>query len=218
MLVQGFWSYSRSDAVHKGSRISALMHEIEAELGLILGDEVGLFIDTNNIRKGDKWRDSLHRALQDAAFMMPIMTPRYFKSPECRGEIMFFLESCEQLQIEPMIFPIYLVEVWGFSTKSKDPVKEQLSAFQYLDFRKLRSVDRPTFEQTVQAFCLDVLERLDATFELEKFFENEDPNDTASIYSELSSGGIEHANIGNEGIRLAEGPIPREQPAEKVSK
>lgn len=186
MHVKGFWSYSRADALHEGSRINVLRNEINAELGLLLGDEVGLFVDTNEIRIGDNWRIGLFEALQNAAFMMPILTPRYFKSKECRGELVYFINSCNRLNIQPMIFPIYLVNVWGFNQKSKDLLKRDLSAYQYLDFRKLRGSDSAVLQNTVQVFCLDVLDRLDATFDLQKFFENEGLDDTSDIYDDLS--------------------------------
>ncbi len=186
MQVKGFWSYSRADATHDGSRINALRNEINAELGLLLGDEVGLFVDTNEIRAGDDWRTSLFEALKNAAFMMPIMTPRYFKSKECRGELIYFINSCNRLNIQPMIFPIYLVNIWGFNEKSKDTLKSDVSALQYLDFRKLRNADDTVLRSTVQVFCLDVLDRLDATFDLQKFFENEELDDSSDIYDDLS--------------------------------
>src|SRR4051812_13855319 len=86
----GFWSYVHADDQAEGGRILALAHHLQEEYALLTGDKLRLFLDRDDLRWGDEWREKLDHALAGVTFFIPIVTPRYFASQECRAELLAF--------------------------------------------------------------------------------------------------------------------------------
>lgn len=83
---QGFWSYVHADDQAEGERISRLARDVSAQFEMLTGEPITLFLDKDAIRWGEDWRATIDTSLASVAFFIPVMTPRYFMSAECRRE------------------------------------------------------------------------------------------------------------------------------------
>lgn len=87
---QGFWSYVHADDEAEGGRIACLARDVSSQFEMLTGDTLELFLDRDAIKWGDDWKNKVDSSLASVAFFIPVLTPRYFKSPECRRELQFF--------------------------------------------------------------------------------------------------------------------------------
>jgi hypothetical protein len=88
--VGGFWSYAHADESAETGRITQLARNLQEEYSLITGQEIQLFLDRDDLTWGDNWRKHIDEALAGITFFIPILTPRYFQSEECRRELLTF--------------------------------------------------------------------------------------------------------------------------------
>ena len=95
-MRKGFWSYVHKDDEAEGERISKLAKDVVNEYELLAGDTIELFLDKDGIGWGDEWRKKIDDHLESVEFFVPVMTPRYFKSPECRLELNQFVRSASK--------------------------------------------------------------------------------------------------------------------------
>src|ERR1700716_2930638 len=88
----GFFSYSRRDDEHSQGALSRLRAQIHHELHIQLGCDLRLWQDTNAIPGGALWEGEIKRAIAEAVFFIPIVTPSAVASKHCRLELDAFLE------------------------------------------------------------------------------------------------------------------------------
>ena len=139
---QGFWSYVHDDDQADGGRIIRLAKDVVAQVEMLTGEPLALFLDKDAISWGDGWRNKIDASLASVAFFIPVMTPRYFMSPECRGELQFFARKATQLGIKELVLPLLYVDVP--SLHDDDPADELIAlvrTFQWEDWTDLRFVD-----------------------------------------------------------------------------
>ncbi len=140
----GFWSYVRRDDELFRGKVSELRALILAELELQLGQEVPVFKDTVSIPHGARWEQRTVRAIRDAAFFIPVLTPNFLQSEWCCREVRLFLERERQLaDLYPAllhrsrIFPIHFVDTTDADAMDEG-VRDTLMQLQHLNFQGLR--------------------------------------------------------------------------------
>ena len=101
-----FLSYVHFDDDHNNGYISLLRTLLSAEVKAQTGEEFPIFQDRNDIRWGENWRESIERSLNGVTFLIPILTPSFFKRQECRWEISLFLDREKQLKRKNLILPV----------------------------------------------------------------------------------------------------------------
>lgn len=69
---QGFWSYVHADDDAEGERISRLARDVTAQFEMLTGEQLELFIDRDQIKWGDVWRESINAGLASVAFFIPV--------------------------------------------------------------------------------------------------------------------------------------------------
>lgn len=148
MVMQGgFWSYVHADDSAEGRRITRLAELIQTEYGLLSGgEEIEIFVDRNGIRWGDEWRARINNALGDTTFFIPIVTPRYFKSAECRKELLVFAGHAESLGVKELLLPILYVPVADLTEDSEDEAIRLIARTQYVRWSDLRLEDQESME------------------------------------------------------------------------
>lgn len=162
MLPKGFWSYARGDDQHMDRLITDLRAQVVGEISTLFGEEVGMFQDVYDIRTGEDWKERLKEELNDASFMIPVLTPRYFERQWCREEIIEFINLSEQKGVQAFLFPIYLVPDRKFDAGNHCQVREAVSKYQHFDFRELRfESDRSIRDKSIFDFAKDVLESIE---------------------------------------------------------
>jgi len=136
---QGFWSYVHKDDEAEQWRISRLARDVVAQYEMLTGETIELFLDKDALEWGDNWRAKIDDSLASVAFFIPVMTPRYFMSAECRNELRFFVRRADQLGIKELVLPLYYVDVPSFSDEvGKDDLINLVREFQWEDWRELR--------------------------------------------------------------------------------
>ncbi len=142
----GFWSYVHKDNDAMHGAIGRLAEHVQEEYGVLTGGiELDLFLDSASLKWGNQWGTQLKGAIQGTTFFIPIITPRYFASEECRNELLGFAEQAGELGVEGLIMPLYLVDVPAIETGDlTDPAVRLVADSQMEDWRTLRFLDETT--------------------------------------------------------------------------
>lgn len=168
----GFWSYTRADDDEHGRPVSQLKTRVAGQLRTQLGRDVKIFQDVASIRFGAPWRPATQRAVNDSSFFIPVITPSFMHSPECRDEFSMFLERQERLQADHpelaglgAIFPIFYADTSRVDTGSE--IRERLSEIQGLEFEPLNhlSFDDPAVKLAIKNFAKDICNLLQTDIE-----------------------------------------------------
>ena len=155
----GFLSYVRSDDEHLGGRISSLRERLQGEIRFQTGDKsFSIFQDLDDIAWGEPWRRRINESLDAVTFLIPIITPSFFKSKPCRDELERFLEREKQLNRDDLILPIYFHDCPEMSSGS-DPLASVITARQYADWRKHRfeAIDSSEYQKLIADLAAQVL-------------------------------------------------------------
>ncbi|MFC9852902.1 toll/interleukin-1 receptor domain-containing protein [Streptomyces prasinus] len=166
----GFWSYTHRDDEIEDGRIKRLAKKIANEFEGITAEELDVFLDKKDIKWGDEWRKRIDNALTGSTFFMPIVTPRFFKSEECRREILTFAGHAKSLGLEELLLPILYFDVPQLKDPSPDDeVMTLVAQRQYEDWTKLRleDEDSPEYRKAVNRLAARLVEILERTAEVE---------------------------------------------------
>jgi hypothetical protein len=144
-----FWSYAHEDDRLDLGGIRALAGHVAGEYSLITGEEFNLFIDHSGISWGDAWRSRVDNALGVTTFFIPVITPRYFKRPECRRELLLFHSGAESLGISELLLPILFAPISEFKASNPDELISLVSRYQYVDWtdHRLSGVASPQYRR-----------------------------------------------------------------------
>ena len=97
MRTIAFFSYARRDDKAVNGLLSKIRGRLETEVQAYSGEEdLEVFQDTDGVKPGDQWEQRIRDAIDDSAFFLPVMTPFYFKRPQCRKELEIWL-ACAPL-------------------------------------------------------------------------------------------------------------------------
>jgi CheY-like chemotaxis protein len=136
----GFLSYTRKDDQFFGGYITAFREALEAGVQVVTGDRsFRLFQDIEGIVIGEQWQKNLAEVLGRASFFLPMLTPLFLSSPNCREEIELFLAREGALGRDDMILPIYLVDsplLEKAEERDRDPVAREIAKRQRYDWRE----------------------------------------------------------------------------------
>jgi TIR domain len=168
--VFGFFSYSRDDDRGSEGRLSNLRKAIQGELSAQLGRtelNFGLFQDQEAIALGKLWETEIAKAIDQAVFFIPIVTPRAVGSPHCKFEFESFLARERALYRDDLIFPILYLPVPELEDEARsrdDPVLSIIRKRQYADWRIFRHLpaNMPEVSQSIDRFCGDIAKALRA--------------------------------------------------------
>jgi TIR domain len=139
---QGFWSYVHADDEAEGGRISRLARDVAAQFEMLTGEPLALFLDRDAIKWGEGWQDKIDTTLASVAFFIPVMTPRYFMSAECRRELQFFARQATRLGVKDLVLPLLYVDVPSLhESNTTDDLVGLVQTFQREDWTELRFAD-----------------------------------------------------------------------------
>jgi hypothetical protein len=155
-----FISYSRADDRDLRQYITKFRCGLERWVrrylaGFADGDEIALFQDRDSIGWGQPWRDRIQSALEEVIFFIPIVTPGFFASRECREETSLFLERERQLGRNDLILPVYFIDAVPFEN-DEPPADDLIAALrsrQYVDWRELKHRRPPSLEAHYEALA-----------------------------------------------------------------
>lgn len=139
-----FLSYSHLDDRDLGGLITRFRQRLTQAMRLRTGnDQLELFQDSTHIQLGEQWRERIHASLEEVTFLMPILTPRFFNSKECREELSVFMERERRLGRQDLVIPVYLIEYAALENEAehvKDELLFELAKRQRADWRQVRQL------------------------------------------------------------------------------
>jgi TIR domain len=138
-----FWSYTHKDNAGEGDRVVKLAHDVQDQYGMLTGGELVLFLDRDKIEWGDNLRQRIDQALAGTTFFIPIITPRYFASEECRRELIAFAQETKKLKVEALLLPVHYVDVPDLTSKDEptDAAMKLVRECKWEDWRTLSLED-----------------------------------------------------------------------------
>src|SRR5215471_3363247 len=159
-------SYVRLDDQHENGRLTELRSRLSAEIQIQLGEAFSIFQDRNDISWGQQWKERIEDTIDATTFLVPIITPAFFKSPACRDEVERFLKREEHLGRRDLILPIYYVSSPVLSDetlRSGDAIAKAIYSRQYADWRELRfePFTTPAVGKTLAAWAGQVVRALE---------------------------------------------------------
>lgn len=159
-----FLSYVRDDDTHDLGRISDLRIRLEGEVRIQTGRPFPIFQDRNDINWGDQWKERIKGAIDSISFLIPIMTPSYFRSHMCREEFEAFLLRERALGLPRLILPIYYVSADEMDDAAKHPddMATVLRERNWSDWRELRfpPLDHPVIREQIAALAKNIKETM----------------------------------------------------------
>lgn len=76
-----------------------------------------------------------------------MLTPRYFRSPECRRELQFFARQSTRLGVKELVLPLLYVDVPSIhDDAASDDLIKLVRSFQWQDWRELRFMEPTSAE------------------------------------------------------------------------
>lgn len=136
-----FLSYASVDDECSGGGISAFRKALEGEVRLQTGRDIRIFQDRDSIAWGQEWRTRINSSLVAVTFLVPVLTPSFFVSDECRRELQRFVERERRLGRRDLILPVYWISAGPLQRAARgvrDSLVQELVARQYTDWRELR--------------------------------------------------------------------------------
>jgi DNA-binding CsgD family transcriptional regulator len=137
-----FLSYAHLDDEHEGGGITAFRKALEGEVRVQTGRrDVRIFQDREDIAWGREWEERVDSSLEEATFLVPVVTPSFFASDQCRRELRLFLDRERRLGRRDRVLPVYWVSATPIqdpARRAEDELARALAARQFTDWRELR--------------------------------------------------------------------------------
>lgn len=153
-------SYAHVD--NKYGRLTEFRERLSNEVHVQTGEEFPIFQDRNDILLGQVWRERIDQAIQqEVTFLIPILTPSFFKSAACREELQLFLERETELGRSDLVLPVYYIgcrQLDDPAVKAADPLAQAIAGRQWGDWRGLRleQFDSPLVDGAVAQIAAHV--------------------------------------------------------------
>ncbi|CAO5242309.1 TIR domain-containing protein [Frankia sp. AgKG'84/4] len=135
--VIGFLSYAHRDDDAFDHPITAFRKALESAVGQETGYPAEIFHDRRDLRAGQLWKECIDEALETVAVLLPILTPSFFRSEECRRETQDFMHKVSGVKQPGLVIPIH----WHDSGELSGPARsfrDELLALQHVDWSDLR--------------------------------------------------------------------------------
>ena len=92
-----FLSYAHFDDSHENGKLRIFAEKLSGEVRVHWGEEFPIFIDRNNLKWGQEWKERIDESLDGVTFLISIVTPGYLKSEWCRREFFRFLKNGKRI-------------------------------------------------------------------------------------------------------------------------
>lgn len=122
VTYQCFISYTRSDNEDHDGVVDRLTRELAGRFEAATGFKLEIFYDRDSIGWGERWREKIADAIDGSVLFIPILTMRYFNSPDCRGELEAFLAATAKKGEPDLILPIILTGEDKINSRNPDPL------------------------------------------------------------------------------------------------
>lgn len=149
----GFFSY-RHLGDNDTTYIKTFHTRLEQEIETQTGHKIALWLDTDEIKWGQHWKNAIEKGLSEAAFFIPVITPGYLLSEPCRKEFLDFVAYEKRLKRKDLIMPLVYVrpeQLDDTNARKVDEIVRLILERQYVDWEPLRCYgdERPEYRQKI---------------------------------------------------------------------
>jgi CheY-like chemotaxis protein len=161
---EAFLSYTRLDDEYFGGAITSLRKFLELGVQVITGQRsFKIFQDVDGIEFGEQWQQRLDQQIRSTSFLVPIVTPLFFQSDACRGELEKFIVHEQEQGRNDLILPVYYVTVPILENQDllrDDQLAAVIASRQRYDWRS--KADLPVTDPQVKAAVRQLSEKIAA--------------------------------------------------------
>jgi TIR domain len=148
----------REDDEGDHRRIRALADDLREQYRIQTAEKLELFVDRESIEWGEAWKRRIDNAIAGTTFFIPIITPSYLLSPECRRELLKFVREAERLGLAQLLMSVYWVTVPALESnpeESDDEAIRFLAKYNWQDLRdeRLEERDSSAYRKAVTALA-----------------------------------------------------------------
>ncbi len=136
-----FMSYVRLNDQYEDGRLTEFRERLSREVHMQTGEDFPIFQDRNDIQWGQNWKERIEESIGEVTFLIPIITPSFFKSTACCDELELFLKLEKSLKRNDLVLPVYYVSCALLdeeSKRAKDKLAQEIAKRQLADWRELR--------------------------------------------------------------------------------
>ncbi|GAB2982391.1 hypothetical protein GCM10027097_39200 [Amycolatopsis acidiphila] len=121
---------------------------------------MALFLDRDSLDWGDDWTERIARAVNEAAFFIPVLSPRYFRSEACREEFRAFVAKARQLGTTDRVLGIVYIRIPDMSIDSTDELVAWAARYQHRELLELRwlAADSDNFRRQANALAQELVD------------------------------------------------------------
>jgi len=152
------------------------------------GETFKIFQDRNDLAWGQSWKERIDDSIDSVTFLIPIITPSYFRSPACRSEFDRFRDREFKLGNNNLILPIYYLSADELDdSENTDDIGIVLRSRQYQDLRPFRFValEDLAFVEALAELARDLKQRtLSISKDLAASATVDDDNDKQKVCTE----------------------------------
>jgi len=162
-----FMSYAHVDDKFNKGYLTEFCQCLSGEVCLHLGEDFPIFLDRKDIKWGDSWKKKIEDSIDGTTFLIPIITPGFFKSKYCRDELTRFLKRETELGRDDLILPIYLIDTPLLDDEIRrnlDELALTISSRQHADWRGLRfeNLDSGAVRRALSELAAHICNALDS--------------------------------------------------------
>ena len=104
-----FISFVNSDLQHEAGRIAQFRERLADEVSMHTGKELSVLVDRDDALWKQAWEERVEQADDNPAILIAFITPRFFRSELCKGEMEAFHELERRLSRRDLVLPLYYV-------------------------------------------------------------------------------------------------------------
>src|SRR5262249_49595831 len=137
-----FLSYVRTDDEHEDGKILTFAKRLRGQVRLFSGEDFEIFIDRDEIKWGQQWKERIASSIDAATFLIPILTPAYFRREWCRKELLQFVKHESEAKRNDLILPVHYVPCKILSDEhalANDEMVRVINERQYRDWTRVRT-------------------------------------------------------------------------------
>lgn len=157
--VVAFMSYATFNDEQDRGFLTKLCKQLNGAMKTVAGVEAHIFQDRANIAWGENWKNRILQSLDEALFLIPIVSPSFFQSDWCKTELDWFIEREQQMGRRDLILPVYYINYDPINDRNHPAADRWTHAIvdhQYADWRELRF---KTFRNTTVRKALEEMSR-----------------------------------------------------------
>lgn len=153
-------SYAHIDDQSDGERLTALHDYLSKAISSQLGQPFTI-LRRKDIPWGQNITKSIANMLNEVMFLIPIITPGFFKDETCREEVRLFLKQEKYLGRDDLIFPIYYINYDGWETDELAQVVLQPKPIDWRDerFKDFHALEVQEKLNAIALYIRDTIER-----------------------------------------------------------